>query len=87
MTEKIQVKCGQCHHFTRHNEDSVFGDNGFCSQWEHKLKPQFDHKTKSCTRQDAIAFYSELGGIEFHDDLLRECGSFTGKYSFAGGKQ
>jgi len=79
VSNAIQVKCGQCQHFTPHNENSVFGDNGFCSKWEQKLN--------TSTRTESIEFYSELGGIEFHDDLLRECGSFAGKYSFVGGEQ
>ena len=76
MTDSIKVTCGQCQHFTPHNEQSDFGDNGHCAIWNQQKA-----KNQSIVANSQF-FVRELGGSPVNNELLRQCNNFDGKYVF-----
>jgi len=77
MNDSIKVTCGQCQHFTRHEDNYTdeYDNNGLCSVW---MKRVIDRGTVLKLSQ----FFSEqLGGVSINDEIPRQCKKFDSKIS------
>jgi len=73
MSESITVTCGQCQHFTPHDETDDNGNNGRCAEWMHEV----------CANDSVLElsqFYDQqLGGCPINDETPRHCNKFIEK--------
>jgi len=79
MSNSITVTCGQCQHFTRHEDYDDNGSNGSCTVYLGITK-----KISSILALSQY-FSRDLGALPFNDETPRHCNKFVGKYQFVVG--
>jgi len=85
MIDSIKVTCGQCQHFTRHDDNYTdeYDNNGLCSVWMKRVKEG------GTILELSHFFIQQLGGCSTNDETPRHCNKFVeksnGKYNFVVG--
>jgi len=73
MSDSTKVTCGQCQHFTRHEDYDDNGSNGLCAVYLSV--------TKEMPSILALSQYfsRDLGSLPFNDETPRNCNKFVTK--------